>query len=217
MAGAYDTAWPRIEALVADFAGDEHLPWTLNELARQCETFEQPAESKYAIAKSLYQLVRHRWPEHKEASRAELETAWADALWLSDTDNSEAALQVMNGVLIDFQASADLPQVIYRTEEQYYMRLYYLMRSGAKGPYSKEYYLKPIVLWQNVLSKSPDFYYDNPDLYYFLACCYYQLGEYKGAVEYFGMVIDNWPDCRYASGAQMLIDECQERLGNTVK
>jgi len=82
----------------------------------------------------------------------------------------------------------------------------------------RENYLRPVEIWEKVLSKFPDFFYNDPDLYYFIACCYYQLGQYKKAIEYCNLVINNWPDHKYGRrDARYLIDDSLDKLGQSRK
>jgi tetratricopeptide (TPR) repeat protein len=194
MAGAYDTAWPRIEALVADFAGDEHLPWTLNELGRQCELSEQDPLVKYAQAKRLYQMVIERYPNSGEAAKAKLHTARADVFALADTGNDDAALAGLDEVLLHLDELPDLAETITELGLRYYTKA----RLKADAGYQEEaqgYYRKAIAVWEKLLNRlSASDAHNTTRAYHGLSLAYAELGEYEKATTYYNRIVAIWPD-----------------------
>jgi len=191
------------DSLIADFNSHPDLQAVLYDIAGGYEDLY-----KYEEAKSIYQQIIQQFPE---ASRAQLGIHKCQILVFIDNGNDTAAQTAIDTLIVDFNEHPDLPDAISNIEEAYYIRIL------AAETWVRENYLHPVEIWEKVTQKFPDFFYNDPDLYYFIACCYYQLGEYEVAIGYYGIVIDNWPDYKYTWGAQRLIDTCFERLTNAEK
>ena len=127
------------------------------------------------------------------------------------SENDAAVQAAIDSLIAEFKGHPKLPRAISRIQEAYYIRIL------EAETWVEENYLYPIEAWEKTLSAIPDFFHPSPDLYYFIACCYYQLGEYEKAIEHYIIVLDKWPDHRHAFGAQRLIDTCFERLENPGK
>ena len=212
MLGNYVSAQEKINALIVDFPEHPDLPWTLNKMGWECGLSDQDPSAKYEHAKELYRIVIRRYPDSPEAKSAQLFVAIADVLLFADLGNDAVAEEAaMDRLIAHFKDYPDLPKEISRLEEKYYNKIL------ATEQYSIENYVKPVTIWENVLERWPDFFYDDPDLYYFIACCYYQLAEYENAIDYYTIVLDNWPDHRAASGAQLLMEMCFEKLAAPAK
>jgi len=127
---------------------------------------------------------------------------------LIDSGQDEAALAAIDKLIDDFNdvEHSRLYKALSMIEEMYYRKLIY-----AEKPDRKDHSYS-IKVWDKILEKCPDFYRDEPYLYYHIACCYYQLQRYNEAIDYFNMVVDSWPDFRYAWGALELIKECCKGL-----
>ena len=81
----------------------------------------------------------------------------------------------------------------------------------------RDNYLQPTLIWEKTLGRYPDGFCNDPDLCYFIACCYYQLKQYENAVQYYVLLLNNWPGHRYAFGAESLILACFEEAANAEK
>lgn len=70
------------------------------------------------------------------------------------------------------------------------------------------------MLWEKALEAEPEFFFeDDPDPYYFLGVCYYQLEEYDIAKVYLHSVVYNWPDERQGKHAEAFIEIIESRQG----
>jgi len=177
------------------------LPEALYQVADQYEE-----RRRYEKARQLYQYITDNLPEeYVILSRGRL--IMLD-IGLGNEANAQAAL---DSLIADFNDHPALPAAISNIEGAYYIRIL------AAESWLRENYLHPVEIWEKVMTKFPDFFHDDPDLYYFIACCYYQLAEYDNAIEYYIMVLDNWPDHKRARGARLLIDLCFKRLENSAK
>jgi TolA-binding protein len=209
--GNYAAGQEGIDALIAEFPEHPQLLWTLNKIGWECGLSDQDPSAKYEQAKSLYRIVIQHYPNDAEASIAQLYTAIADVLLFSDLGDNTAAEEAIDSLITNFNDHPDFPKAISRVEEKFYNEIL------ATEQHFSEDYIYPVMVWEKVTERFPDLFYDDPDLYYFIACCYYQLSEYENAIEYYSIVIDTWPDYRYALGAQRLTDVCFERLTNTAE
>ena len=160
------------------------------------------SEGRYEEANDTYQMIVTDYPgTGLDAAKYRI------LLYISmgDDPNAERAI---DGLIADFSDNPDLAAVISNVEEGYYIRLL------STESWVRENYIYPVALWEKVLAKFPDFFYNSSDLYYFIGCCYYQLGEYENAGEYYAIVLENWPDQKWAFGAERLIESCFERAAN---
>jgi len=195
-----------LDSLIADFNDYPGLPAALCEIARRYES-----SGKHEEAKGVYQQIIQRYPDSPQADRAQLDVSRVNILGFIRSGRDADAEAAVDKLIADFNDQPGLPGVISKIEEGYYIRIL------AAETWVRGNYLHPVKIWEKVMSKFPDFFHGDPDLYYFIACCYYQLGEYDKAIEYYSVVIDNWPDHRNARGAQRLMETCLERLINAEK
>jgi len=202
--GNYAEAGAAVDSFIADFNDHLDLPEAL--YWGVAGAYERA--KRYDKAKSIYQQITQLYPETLSAIRAPLDVAKINILLLIESGDDPNAQLAVDKLIVDFSDYADFARVISNIEEGYYIR------TLASEAWQRENYVNPLVIWEKVTSKFPDFFHPDPDLYYFIACCYYQLGEYENAIEYCGIVLDKWPDYKYAFGAQALMDVCFEKLTN---
>ena len=67
-------------------------------------------------------------------------------------------------------------------------------------------------MWEKVLAAVPDFFHNDADLYYFIAGCYQNTGEYEKALEYFEFTASNWPYKKMGRDAQIMLNEVEQQL-----
>jgi len=182
-----------IETIKKGYAGQSQLVlgWILYFNAHGCWDV-----GKYKEARELYKYIADNLPESNRFMRAKACAAGADLI----LGNYAAAQQAIDSLITDFNDHPDLPTAVSYIEEGYYIRIL-----EAESPRSEDYYREPVEVWEKVTEKFPDFFYDDPDLYYFIADCYHHLGKYEKAIEYFQEVIDNFPQHEVAATAQFQI------------
>jgi len=191
-----------IDSLIADFNDQQGLPEALNKVADQYHD-----RQRYEQAGQLFQYIADNCPEPEHVILSRGSLIMLD-IGLGNDTSAQAAL---DSLIADFNDHPALPAAISNIEGAYYIRIL------AAESWLRENYLHPVEIWEKVMTKFPDFFHSDPDLYYFIACCYYQLGEYEKAIEHYIIVLDNWPDHRHAFGAQRLIETCLGRLINAEK
>lgn len=205
----YAEAQEEIDKLTADFPKYPGLPGSLYWFAKRLEA---EAAAQYEQARNIYQQIALQHPKDPHATKALIAVPKVDALSLIAGGDDSTAQEVVDNLIADFSDNPDLPEVVSAIEAAYYTRIL------ASETWVRENYLHPIEIWEKVKARFPDFFYDDPDLYYFIACCYYQLGQYEKAIEYCSIVINNWPEHKYGRrDARHLIDDSLDKLGRSGK
>ena len=164
-------------------------------------------QSRYEEAQGLYETIVRDYPGTDHAFEGQKKLA---ICCIAD-GNDIAAQAATDKLIADFNDHPGLPRAISKIEEEYYIRIL------DAGTWVKENYLEPVKLWEKVMTIFPDFFHPDSDLYYFIACCYYQLGQYENAIEHYTILLDNWPDYNNLGVPQHLIKLCREKLANAAK
>jgi len=125
----------------------------------------------------------------------------------------DAADAVVDRLVADFNDHPDLSYAIFVIGEEYYNRAFQMKNEGLEAE-SEDCFQKAVTVWEKIRSIESRTIYP-AHAYYFSAVCYRRLGEYENAIEYFQVVVDNWPGYQYAWSAQCLIGECYEKLRNS--
>jgi tetratricopeptide (TPR) repeat protein len=81
-------------------------------------------------------------------------------------------------------------------------------------PVDKVYYENPVKIWERVTKIFPDFFRDDPDLYYFIGDCYRHLGEYEKAIQCYGIVADKWTQKGYAMVSNVVVPKADDGPGD---
>ena len=109
----------------------------------------------------------------------------------------------------DFKGRLEFGKAIDEMMEAYKMKVFY---RSLRGEARTRYWVQPITTWEKVTAAVPNFFYEDPDLYYLLGVCYYQLEEYDMAKTYLHSVAYNWPDERQGKDAKAFIKDQPEKL-----
>jgi tetratricopeptide (TPR) repeat protein len=121
-------------------------------------------------------------------------------------DNHATAETEIDELIAEFSNHPDFPETVSRIEEDYFDKVFLV-----KG-LTEDDWLRPIWMWEKVLSADANFFYNDPDLYYFIAGCYYKIGEYGNALEYYEFTSLNWPDKKIGRDAQIMLDKVEQKL-----
>ena len=197
--GRMEVADAAVDKLLADFS--EH--WQIAQLVHDIACCYERSE-KHQKARELYQYAVDTWSDTDRAMQAQISMVMENIR----LDNDPDAQFGLDNLIAEFKGHPKLPRAISRIQEAYYIRIL------EAETWVEENYLYPIEAWEKTLSVIPDFFHPSPDLYYFIACCYYQVGEYETAIEHFAIVLENWPNYNYFGDPQHLIEMCFERLEN---
>jgi TolA-binding protein len=196
----YDEAKAAFDKLIADFSGHPDLPDALYGIAQKYEWSDKNEESK-----STYQQIVQNYPNSPAAAGAQLYLSRFNVLSLIESGDDPNAQAAVETLITDFNDHPGLPRAISQIEEAYFIRIL------AAETRVREDFLPPVEIWEKVITKFPDFSYPDPELYCFIASCYYQLGKYEEAIGLYRKVAANWPDYQ-AWGTLSLIEECYEGL-----
>jgi len=188
-----------VEKLIADFNDHPTLPAALCNIARRYKW-----SGKHEQAKGVYQQIIQRYPDSPQAERALSDILGINILGFIRSGRDADAQAAVDKLIADFNDQPGLPGVISKIEEAYYIRIL------AAETWVRENYLHPVKIWEKVMSKFPDFFHGDPDLYYFIADCYRQLGEYEKAVEYYGIVAANWTQNGYAVLSNVAVPRAED-------
>ena len=195
MTSSNGSAQASLDSLIADFNDHPGLPEALYQVASQYQD-----RQRHEQARQLYQYIADTWPESDRALPARMDVAITN-IALGDDAAAQAAL---DRLIADFNDHSVLPWAISNIEVAYYIRIL------AGETWVRENYLHPVEIWQKVIRKFPDFFHPDPDLYYFIADCYRQLGEYEKAVEYYGIVAANWTQNGYAVLSNAVVPRAED-------
>lgn len=234
--GKENEAKTAFDKLIADFSGHPDLVGAIYEIACQWDD----AASKngnienYKIANKIYHDIIQKYPESNFAEKSEWRLRKNLIFSYIDEGKDAEVEKAMDELIANYSEHPMFGQMVCWIEEKYYNKILAanppLNRDQSKikkvevkeqsrqdvslfNPFpGKEYFKNPVKVWEKVIRKFPDFFFDDADLYYFIANCYYNLGEYEKAAQCYQKVVDNWPDYQWDWNAQFLIGFSYERL-----
>ena len=208
--GKYIEAQGAIDKFVVDFAEHPALPGALYWFAKRLD-----AAGKYDQARSIYQQVAWQFPDDAHATKALIEVSKVDALTFIETGDDTAAQKVLDNLIADFSDNTDLPDVIFRIEDEYYNRAIGHKRQG-RDKEGDEFYRKAIAVCEKMIHQLPLSAQYTPRAYWCAAVVYSQeLRQYQKGIEYYQHIIDNWPKYKFAYHAQFLVGRYYQKLENS--
>ncbi|KPL19193.1 MAG: hypothetical protein AMJ75_12690, partial [Phycisphaerae bacterium SM1_79] len=181
--GNYSLATGALNTLLAEFPAHPDLAWTLDGIAGRYEKAK-----RYDEARSIYQKIVTDYTETDYALTAQKKLI----IVAMKAGNDVVAQAALDTLITDFNDHPSLPRAIIDIEEHCYNRIL------AAESWVSDDYLKPVKVWEKLIKRFPDFFSDDPDLYYFIADCYRHVGEYDKAIHYYGLVADKWTQHGYA-------------------
>ena len=198
--GKFDESQLGFDKLIADFNDDTNMADAAHSIVSHYRW-----ASHNEKADQICQYVIKTWPNRKCAKLLEMDMVVAN-IDIEDYNDVQSGLDTL---ITDFNDCPQfLPVSISNIEKRYYKKTW----NTKERSLDESYHRKPVEVWENVMTRLPDFFHDEPDLYYFIACCYYQLGEYEKAINHYYEVIDSWPGYKYVEESQQLMDKCFEKL-----
>jgi len=127
---------------------------------------------------------------------------------LGNDPNAQAAI---DSLIADFNDHPALPEAVFIIGEQYYNEAFRCENEGLETE-ARDYFRKAVAIWERIIEELPVKLPQTAHAWYFSAVCYRRLCEYENAIQYYQVVVDNWPDYQFAWNAQFLIARCFERL-----
>ncbi|MDH4241771.1 MAG: tetratricopeptide repeat protein, partial [Phycisphaerae bacterium] len=193
------------DKLLADFNDNPLIAGAVWVTAQFCRDLK-----KYEKANRLYQHVVDKWPNSEHAILSQMGMSEVDVLYLIDSGNDTAAHQALDSLIADFNDHPALPKHLFVIGEQYY-NVAFRFEKERRAAEGKENFLNAIVIWDRILKDlhpSPV----TPETYLLVGICYDRIGNYRTAIKYYQVVLDDWPDYQHACSAQYKIGRCYQRL-----
>ena len=206
LSGDYTEAQTSIDKFVGDFPINPSTAGAVYWFGKEFE-----ALMRYKEAKSVFQKVITSFPDNAHTSKAEVRVPKMDALSLIESGNDSEAQTTIDSLIVDFRDHPDLPEEIFSIGEKYYHKAFQYEQDGLKAE-ALDCFKKALGVWEKIITQLPSSAPNTARAYNFGADCYRRLGKYQKAIEYYQMVVDDWPDYEYAWNAQFLIGRTYENL-----
>jgi len=163
----------------------------------------------YNNATAHYKKVVSDWPNSEYKMLAQKYLAIAN-IGIGDDPN---ALSQVDRLIVDFNDSPFLPRIVFHIGEEYFLQASKI--KGIDDNQAKDYFQKAISVWQRVITKLPASATYTSRSCYITAVVYSQeLHEYQKSIEYYQMVVNNWPEYKYADNAHFFLACCFEKLAS---
>lgn len=210
-AGSIEDAEQAVARLFTDYSDSSELGKCLNEIARSYVRADE-----YARAFELYNHVIANCPSWQRQV-----AMWAHqgvAICNIGFGNDEQTTAGVANLIVDFSDVWNIGAPVFLIGEQYWnLGLAERRQSGSRGELNDkavDYFTKALGVWQRIISELPPSA-DTAQACQFAGECYRVLMEYEKAIEYYQMVVDNWPACESAWSAQFLIGYLYRELGKS--
>jgi tetratricopeptide (TPR) repeat protein len=201
-----------IEQMVAEFTGRPEVAGELCWIAREYEMYAD----KHELSKEMYERIIREYPESVEANEAPLDIARVDIQFLIEAGDINEANILTDEFVADFNQDPYAGYCLERIATQYYKTaLSFKEQKQQEG--TKQYFEQAEGVWQRIIDKLPVQAGDTDNAYYFVAGCRQQLGRWEEALDYYQKVVADWPDYKYAGGAQCAIGWSYEVLRDSGK
>ena len=162
----------------------------------------------YDKAGALYQYVIANWPDTEYEMWAKSGIIKLDIYFGNDANVQPA----LDQLIADYNDHPALPEAVFQIADEYYNKAIRHTKERRNNQ-ANDFYLKAIAVWQKMIQELPLSAKYTPRAYYCSAVVYSQeLGEYLKGIEYYQIIVDNWPDYKYAWHAQYFIGKYYEKL-----
>ena len=181
-----------IEKLLAEFSSDEYFPTVAYQIG------EKLCSKNHPRAAELLQYVIDKHPDHEEALNARVRIGH---IHIRQGEDGRAE-SIYNDILSHYAQDLRLPQAIFLMAEGYWEKAFKEPRQDRQmTEKAKESLQKALAKWEGMIAQFPN----APRVaqaHHIIGDCYYRLGQYEKAIEYFQKTVDNFPDYENAWLAQ---------------
>ena len=185
--GNYEAAEAGVETLLGKYPNHDGLPqafcWLGNDYldARQDEKAIQ-----------CYQYVIDNSPDSNAAM-----SSWAGIARVHiRRGEDQAAQNVIDKIIADFDDYPGLPQAVFRIGEEYWNEAFRFEKEELKEG-AKESFRKATGVWERIITQlQPSTF--TAQAYYFSGTAYRHVGDYEKAIEYYEKTVADWADYEYA-------------------
>jgi len=174
-----------VDKLLANFSGNELTGQAICEVAGHYRSLGEQQK-----ADRLYQYVVDTWADGADTLWSQTSVAMAN-IGLGNDPNAQAAIDKL---IANFNDHSQLTETVFGIAEQYSIRGF-SYKSQGRAEQAKDSLRKAIGLWERIIRELPFSGTFTPGAYYCSAGCYSDdlLGEYEKAIEYYRIIVDNWP------------------------
>jgi TolA-binding protein len=205
--GDDNAGWAGIETLVTEFSGDKNIAQGIQEIAQQYHRL-----GNYEKGQKIHQYVADVLSTRGKNERTIGSQAALAASYVALGRDAEA-LRAIDNLIADFSDDPDLPVVLWRAADAHYDQAFRYESQGLDAK-AKEYFAKVISLGERIRQQLTP---STPaaEAWYFSGECYYRLGQYEKAIEYYEQVVGNWPDYERADQALFRTAQCFNELATS--
>jgi TolA-binding protein len=203
------------DKLIGDLKGDGGLPEALYWISGEYE-WTRAYPNKCQMAKQMYERVIREYPTSAEAGKARLDIRRVDIHAMIIADDLSKAEVMTSTLIADFKDNSYISSTLGQIATLYYTTAMAIKEQDNQEQ-AKSYFTKAENAWQQVIDKMPAKAGDTDNAYYLAGCCRRGQERWEDAIAYFQIVLDNWPNCEYASAAQIGIAWCYQALSDSGK
>jgi len=179
--GKENEAKTAFDKLLAGFSGHPDLIGVIYEVA--CQWDDVAAQNgfieNYEIANKIYHEIIQKYPKSDFVEKSQWRLRKNLIFSYIDLEKDAEVEKAVDDLIANYSEHPMFGPMIDWIEEKYYNRIYY----APKRPLSEDHWENPIKVWEKVTEKFPDFFFDDPDLYWFIADCYHHLDEDEKAID----------------------------------
>jgi|GEM_PF-3127053 len=197
-----------IEQLVADHNESEGFEKVALEIGLRYERVKKRAE-----AKKVYESIVEACGTSRRADSARLHLAKLSLCEKVRDGDDESVSAGLEKIVSDYNDHEDLVEAVFVVGAEYYE----LSLRRKVRPTDEDYLrykrnaTKAIEVWKMIIDRGGDSLL-NGWAYYFSAICYETLEEYDKAIDYFQIVLKDWPEWGKVRKAKFKIVSCYGRL-----
>lgn len=217
--GRYSEAEEVLEGLIEGFSEHSDLPHALYRIAKR-----YASSGNYEKAKSIFELIKQRYPDSSKAEGAQEHFRKVSVLSLIQSGNYTAAQTALDELIEDFSSHRSLPKMLYDIAKEYQASEKYeeaksvyrtILTDYSDSENASDTQKQLISLYillegndqiQQAVDKLTADYFGHPSLgamLYTIAEQWIRQGEYDKAEEIYIQIIELCPDSYYADMAQI--------------
>ena len=131
-------------------------------------------------------------------------------IYLNNDPNDSQGTTVVDALIAEFNDVPRLDWCVFVIGEEYYDLASTMRKQGLKS-LADRHFLKAINVWERIINELP-VSEQTTHAHYYSGIAYQYIGDDEEAVQYYQAVVDQWPDYKYAWGAQFRIGKCYDNL-----
>ena len=190
-----------IEKLLTQFSDSPRIAPSVSEIGFVCLSYR-----RYEKARELFECILDNWTDSEEVIHAR---AGLVRVSIAAGEDANARAEI-DRLIADFANNPDLAMAVSLIAEGYWEQALQERREGLHDE-AEVHFRKALGVWLRVIEELPETPHTTAS-YHFAGECYRVLEEDEKAIEYYQMVVDNWPDYESAWISQSLIGYLTKNL-----